>query len=50
MLLLQALLYLTGIVLITLGAFRIGRRVSLPLLGGAALALGYFLPAIAAAI
>lgn len=50
MLVIQALLYITAVVLLILAAFRIPTRVSLALLGAAALALGYTLPAITTAI
>jgi hypothetical protein len=50
MLLLQAILYITAVVLLVVAAFRPPTRVSLALLGAAALALGYTLPTITAAI
>jgi len=50
MLLLQALLYIIGVVLLVLAAFRVPTKVSLGFLGAAALALGYTLPTITAAI
>jgi hypothetical protein len=48
MALLQAILYLTAVVLIGLAAFGIPARVSLALLGAAAALLAYALPVITA--
>lgn len=50
MALLQAILYVTAVVLISLAAFGVPARISLALLGAALLALGYTLPAITAGI
>lgn len=44
----QAVLYLLGVILLVVAALPIQSRVSLALLGAAALALGFTLPAIAA--
>jgi hypothetical protein len=49
MLLLQAILYITAVVILVLAAFRVPTRISLALLGAAALALGYTLPVMTAA-
>lgn len=50
MLLLQAILYITAVVLLVLAAFGIPARVSLALLGAACALLAYTLPTITAAI
>jgi hypothetical protein len=50
MILLQAILFITAVVLLVLAAFGIPARISLALLGAASLALGYTLPTITAAI
>lgn len=50
MVLLQAILYITAVVLIVIAAFRVPTKVSLGLLGAAALILGYTLPTITTAI
>jgi hypothetical protein len=48
--LLQAILYITAVILIVLAAFGVAARVSLALLGAALALLAYALPTITAAV